>query len=231
MSINVNGIMLNNKKIIFISIHLVFWVAIDCALIHAKSTNKDRLELQCDKALRYLNGNGVKLDEKEGFKLYLSAAQQGSARAQNQLGILYDEGIGVAKSCEESVRWYNKAIKQNYAKAKSNMAKKYHDGDCVDKDIDKSVQLYKECAEAGITLCMKSAAIVYYQDLKNPKMAFKWIVKAAQKGDAEAQLLTGTLYYKGNGVAADKRKASYWFRQAAAQGDQRAIEAIMSLGL
>lgn len=226
-----DGNMVNNKKIILIIMHIVLSVAMDCALVHAKSTKMDKLELQCDKAQKYLNGTDVERNEKKAFELYLNAAQQGSARAQNQLGNMYVEGSGVEKNCKESVRWYNMAVKQNYAKAKANMAKNYFDGDCVDKNKDKSAKLYTECAEAGIPICMKNASIIYYKDLKNPRMAFKWIVKAAQKGDAEAQRFTGTMYYKGDGVTADKRKASYWFRQAAAQGDQSAIEAVMSLGL
>ena len=41
---------------------------------------------------------------------------------------------------------------------------------------------------------------------------------AAEKGDAQAQLNLGLMYYKGDGVAKDDKEAAAWFRRAADQG-------------
>ena len=54
------------------------------------------------------------------------------------------------------------------------------------------------------------------------KVSFEFIKKvcrAAEHGDAEAQYLLGGCYYKGEGVAKDKREAVKWYRKAAKQED------------
>ena len=57
--------------------------------------------------------------------------------------------------------------------------------------------------------------------------ALKVWLEAAQKGEAEAQYYTGTLYEKGAGGPPDYRQAADWYRKAAEQGDGRAA---ISLG-
>ncbi len=57
--------------------------------------------------------------------------------------------------------------------------------------------------------------------------ALKVWLGAAQKGDAEAQYYTGTLYEKGAGEGPDYQRAAEWYRKAADQGYSRAA---ISLG-
>lgn len=57
--------------------------------------------------------------------------------------------------------------------------------------------------------------------------ALKVWLGAAQKGDAEAQYYTGTLYEKGAGEGSDYHRAAEWYRKAADQGYSRAA---ISLG-
>ena len=44
------------------------------------------------------------------------------------------------------------------------------------------------------------------------------VVKAAESGDIEAQYWLGVLYYSGQGVSEDFKKAIYWFEKAAYRG-------------
>ena len=44
------------------------------------------------------------------------------------------------------------------------------------------------------------------------------VVQAAESGDIEAQYWLGVLYYSGQGVSEDFKKAIYWFEKAAEQG-------------
>lgn len=46
--------------------------------------------------------------------------------------------------------------------------------------------------------------------------------KAAEKGDAKAQLKLGTAYATGEGIVKDDAQAVAWFRKAAKQGDAKA---------
>jgi hypothetical protein len=51
---------------------------------------------------------------------------------------------------------------------------------------------------------------------------FQWYQKAAEQGDASAQLNLGLMYATGQGVAKDERKAFEWYQKAAEQGDASA---------
>ena len=49
--------------------------------------------------------------------------------------------------------------------------------------------------------------------------ALKWLSKAADQGNADAQGLLGFMYYKGEGVTQNYAEALKWFRKAVDQGD------------
>jgi len=55
--------------------------------------------------------------------------------------------------------------------------------------------------------------------------SFYWYKQAAMKGDADAMLMLGWLYYKGSKqLAINTKKAKYWFNKAALLGLDEAIE-------
>ena len=58
-----------------------------------------------------------------------------------------------------------------------------------------------------------------YDDKRDYKKAVYWYQKAAEQGNAEAQVRLGEMYYWGQGVARDYKKAKYWFQKAAEQGN------------
>ena len=43
-------------------------------------------------------------------------AEQGNAKAQNELGLMYDKGRGVPQDNAEAAKWYRMAAVQGYAK-------------------------------------------------------------------------------------------------------------------
>ena len=54
----------------------------------------------------------------------------------------------------------------------------------------------------------------------------KWHHKAAEQGHAEAQYNLGICYENGKGVEQDYEKAEEWYREAAAQGHEKAIKKV-----
>ena len=55
--------------------------------------------------------------------------------------------------------------------------------------------------------------------------AIRWYRQAAGRGDPDAMLMLGWLYYKGTPtLRPNERKAAFWFRQAAALGVDEAVE-------
>jgi localization factor PodJL len=53
--------------------------------------------------------------------------------------------------------------------------------------------------------------------------AVRFLTQAAEKGQAVAQYRLGTLYERGQGVAADPVKAAHWYEMSAAQGNRKAM--------
>ena len=53
----------------------------------------------------YDNGEGLEQDFKEAVKRYQKAADQGDARAQGNLGVMYEMGEGVEQNSKEAWKW------------------------------------------------------------------------------------------------------------------------------
>jgi TPR repeat protein len=58
-----------------------------------------------------------------------------------------------------------------------------------------------------------------------------WYQKAAGVGNGTAMYNIGVLWEGGLGVAQDRNQAIDWYRKAAAAGNERAGEALKSLGI
>jgi len=55
------------------------------------------------------------------------------------------------------------------------------------------------------------------------RQAFIHLKPEAQKGQRDAQYAVGYMYYYGQGVVEDRKKACYWIRKAAVAGQPDAI--------
>jgi hypothetical protein len=82
----------------------------------------------------YLYGRGAPQDDKTAVKWLTLAAEQGNARAQNNLGGMYDNGRGVTQDDKTAVKWYTLAAEQGVAEAQFNLGLMYADGQGVPQD-------------------------------------------------------------------------------------------------
>ena len=89
---------------------------------------KDRLTRSIISGWLYENGQGVPKDLAKAAELYQKAADQGSADAQNNLGVLYANGQGVPKDLRKAAELYQKAADQGYANAQNNLGVLYANG-------------------------------------------------------------------------------------------------------
>jgi TPR repeat protein len=55
------------------------------------------------------------------FKQIRKAADQGHAKAQYNLGVMYEKGEGVQQNYSEALKWYKKAADQGHAGAQSKL--------------------------------------------------------------------------------------------------------------
>lgn len=82
---------------------------------------------RADKA--YLRGDYAKAAQELQF-----LAEQGEARAQYDLGLLYDTGRGVPQSNEAALQWYQRAAEQGEPRAQYNLGLMYANGQGVPQD-------------------------------------------------------------------------------------------------
>ena len=82
--------------------------------------------------------DGVAAYERQDYatalRLWRPLADQGDARAQNNLGVMYSNGQGVPQDYAEAVRWYRKAADQGFARAQNNLGVMYSNGRGVPQD-------------------------------------------------------------------------------------------------
>ncbi|MDE6568369.1 MAG: hypothetical protein K2K70_11640 [Lachnospiraceae bacterium] len=64
---------------------------------------------------------------------------------------------------------------------------------------------------------------------KDIPLAVHWFTEAANRGDAYSQNVLGMCYENGWGVPRNYIQMSHWYKKAAAQGEENAIEALKRL--
>jgi TPR repeat protein len=82
------------------------------------------------------------------------------------------------------------------------------------------------CAMSGYNL---REGIKSFQ-VQNYRQAFIRLKPEAEKGQIDAQYAVGYMYYYGQGVVEDRKKAWYWITRAANAGQADAQEAMKILG-
>ena len=76
-------------------------------------------------------------------------AEQGDAKAQYALGLMYDEGMGVPEDDAEAAEWFRKAAEQGLAEAQYTLGFMYANGKGVPKDSVEAVRWYRMAAAQG----------------------------------------------------------------------------------
>ncbi|MCZ6448229.1 MAG: tetratricopeptide repeat protein, partial [Alphaproteobacteria bacterium] len=70
----------------------------------------------------YRDGRGVAADQPQAAKWFRFAAEQGYAKAQNKLAVIYFKGRGVEADGVEALKWAILAARQGHREAKENRA-------------------------------------------------------------------------------------------------------------
>src|SRR5271157_2057977 len=70
-------------------------------------------------------------------------AEQGDAKAQNSLALLYVQGKGVPQDFKQSTKWFRKAAEQGHDEAQFNLGVAYSKGEGVPRDHKQAVQWYR----------------------------------------------------------------------------------------
>ncbi len=134
-------------------------------------------------------------DDAETVKWYRKAAEQGLAKAQYELGDMYEHGRGVPQDNAEAVKWYRKAAEQGLAKSQHELGVAYVVG--IAAHFRESEQKKREQYGAG--------SVSYgHGD-----------VSYSVTSISQSQYRLGGMYEHGRGVPRDHAEACKWYREAA----------------
>ena len=76
-------------------------------------------------------------------------AEKGDAKAQFNLGVMYDNGQGVSKDLAKAIQWYQRAADNGDAKSQFNLGIMYGTGEGVQRNDTTAVQWFQKAAKQG----------------------------------------------------------------------------------
>ncbi|TPX40511.1 hypothetical protein SeMB42_g05968 [Synchytrium endobioticum] len=187
------------------------------------------LVLQGDK---FILGFGVRKDPQTAYRRYEAAASH--PQALTMLGLMNEMGIGrPAKDLAAAASFYQQAADRGDAVALTALGRLYESGQGVDVNLGKARECYQRAAEKGDPDGMASLGMVLERGIgdlhPNPASALRWYTLAAQQfNHARSATAAGCLLYKGQGldVAVNQVQAVKFFRQAAALGNEHAMNSL-----
>jgi TPR repeat protein len=116
-------------------------------------------------------------------------AQQGDARAQFDLGSMYDLGNGVPQDFKEAMKWYRLAAAQGDSQAQTNLGLMYVQGNGVPQDFAQAMKWFRLAAIQGFSPAQFDLGLLYEHGNGVPQdfvRAHMWFNLAAARGDAKA---------------------------------------------
>jgi uncharacterized protein len=99
-------------------------------------------------------------DYTKAFNVFRPAAEQGHARSQYKLGLMYANGYRVAQDHVEAVKWYRLAAAQGERDAQFKLGVMYSNGQGVVQDNVRAHSWFNLAAEAGDPEAPKNRDIV-----------------------------------------------------------------------
>jgi len=167
-------------------------------------------------------------------------AEQGDAKAQFDLGLMYKYGLGVERDYGEAVRWFRLAAGQGNEGGLSNLGFMYQKGLGVPQDYAEAVKWFRLAAERGEVEAQSSLSFAYDKGQgvrRNYVEAYKWASLAAAHGTERAITGRETLAAKMSStqIAEAARRACEWKPKAddaglTQQGEALARASVMETG-
>ena len=87
-------------------------------------------------------------DYKAALEIWRPLAEQGNARAQNNLGVMYENGKGVPQNIAEAVKWYRLAAEQGHGGAQNNLGLIYAIGRGIRRDPIRAYMWFSLAAQS-----------------------------------------------------------------------------------
>lgn len=201
-----------------------------------KSANQGNVYAIGNLGVCYQYGRGVDKDSLAALRLYARSVKDGNKKLIEErikledkagafdnvfVALCYQKGTGIKKDINSAKTYFVKAAKQNSVDAQRELGVILMN----EKNAKEAAPLFKSAARQG-----DLSSTYYYGKLlldgnniaQDKQQGVIYLLKAAEKGMAQAQLEIGVLYSKGDGVRKDDYQAVKWYRLAAGQGNATA---------
>ena len=152
--------------------------------------NKGNANAELLVGLKYLQGDGVAVNEAEASKWLSLAAAKGEPLAEYRLGTLYERGHGVVTDAAKAAHCYQAAAEKGNRKAMHNLAVAYAEGAGVAKNYTEAARWFSKAATLGLADSQFNLAVLYERGMGVPQSlidAYKWYAIAAAQGDTESK--------------------------------------------
>ena len=164
-------------------------------------------------------------DYKTAMRLWKPWAEQGDAKAQYNLGLMYRNGYGVPKDDKQAVKWYRLAAEQGIARAQTSLGLMYANGYGVPEDDKEAVKWFRLAVEQGDGQAQNSLGNRYEKGegvIINYIEAVRLYNLSARQGGEYGMYNLARMYKDGKGVEEDKIYSYMWFNLANEAGHSSA---------
>ena len=156
--------------------------------------NEEWLETFSDTSiLDKLFGEGVDAFQSGNYEnavlLWQSAAEQGHAKAQYNLGVAYSRGIGTMASMNQAIKWWHHAALQGSTDAQYNLGLIYSQGRGVEKNLVLAAKWWHMAATGGDAAAQFNLGVIYATGdgvSQNLEEAVRWWHLSAGQGFEQA---------------------------------------------
>ncbi len=128
-------------------------------------------------------------DMQAAWDIWKPLADAGDARAQSNIGVMYDNGSIVAEDDAEALRWFTLSAEGGFPTGQFNLAVMYKDGTGAEQNLTTALRWYQAAARQGHPQAQMSLMQAFYLgngDTQDYAMAHMWMVIAAEAGFAPA---------------------------------------------
>lgn len=137
----------------------------------------------------------------------IAAAEQGDAKAQATLGVMYEKGLGVSKNAKSAVKWIRKAASQGDPSGHCLLGRLYAIGYGVAKNENEALALFHKAAVAELERFSREPLLF--------AGGVEGAIRAAEGGNSLAQTIVGKMHLTGVGVEQNDVEAVRWFTKSA----------------
>lgn len=162
-----------------------------------------------------------------------TAAFEGKAEAQHDMGAIYTAGPGgITQNFEKANFWFLQAAQKDVPNAIYNLGVLNHQGLGVEQNLDKALYWYREAAKLNHAEAQYNLGISHIEGIGtdyDPALAAEFFERAANNGIVEAAYSLGLIYENGLLGNVKLEEAMLWYNISASQGNleaQKAMEQI-----